>query len=178
MFGFIAWSMLSTSSIFSNMNYTQVIIPLLSAITSVAALQTFAFQLGDSNIIDISGIFKNFKTKIVEQSTKKDQEKDQEIKTIKADEKAIFYYKMIKALSEKIPLETLCSNCIYVLQEVYAREEPKISEPLSKANEYVEKLKADSPNQKLLTELLASEIVSNNPNYGKIILDSAGVKYG
>ncbi len=175
-FGFIAWIILSTTNLFINMDPIKIIIlmPLLSAITSVTALQNFAFTLGYTDIIDLSAIFKGFKDKIVDEMITKDDEKN----IIKANEKAKLYYKMINDLSEKIPLEILCSKCVYVLQEVYTREDPKLSEPLRKANEQVEKLKAEVSDQNLLKELLASEIVGKNSNYGKMILENAGVMYG
>lgn len=174
-FGFIAWIMLSTTNIFINMDPIKIIIlmPLLSAITSVAALQNFAFKLGYTDIIDLSVIFKGFKDKIVDDIIKKDDE----INIIKANERAKLYYKMINDLSENIPLETLCSKCVYVLQDVYAREEPKNPEPVRKASEQVEKLKAEVSDQNLLRELLASEIVGKNSNYGKMILENKGVMY-
>jgi len=144
-----------------------VLLPLLSVITSFTTFQNFSLKIGDDNIIDLPLVFEKFKKSIIGEITNRELEMNKKL----AEQKALNAYNLINDLSKNIPLEILCLECKFILQDIYQKDKSNSDLAIDKAIEYVETLRAKTKDDKILfRKLLASEIVKINSTYGAQML--------
>jgi len=158
--GFVAWSILITTNL-EYLNDVQkiILLSLFSVLFSITAVQNFSFSIGFKNIIDLSSMFNQFKDVIVNECSDKEVEKNKII----SEEKTSIIINLINDLAEKIPLDTLRSECIFVLHS---------SNSLIDAKKQVEECESEinSKDSDLLKKLFASKIVYTNLKYGELLL--------
>lgn len=167
-FGFVAWSILSATNLF-NVNYIQsiILLPLFSVIASITTLQNFAANVGYKNIIDLSSMFDQFKKDIANEIADNDSEKNEQL----SKGRATNAYNLIDTLAEKVPLETLRSECIFVLQDSYNRDLKSFDSAMTEAKKQVKDCEvASTDDPALQRKLLASKIVYINLGYGERLL--------
>lgn len=167
-FGFVAWSILSAANLFDVDSIQGIILlPLFSVLTSITTLQNFAINVGYKNI-DISSMFDQFKQQIVNEIIDKELEKNEKI----SKQRALDVYSLIDNLAEKVPLDTLRSECIFVLQDFLNRDSKSFGPSMDEARKQVKECEeAASDDQILLKKLFASKIVYLNTSYGERLLN-------
>lgn len=146
---------------------TMVLLPIVSVITSTTVLQNFAATIGRKDIINLPQIFHEYKETMIEEIAKKDFEKNVQL----AENKASKLMKLASDLTEKVPLEILRRECIFVLNVSYKKDAEKQNQSLDLANKYVENQEAIVTDSTLLQKLYAYEIVNKNSKYGELLLD-------
>ncbi len=169
LFGFAALSLLSTTNLVGNMDdiQTMVLLPMVSVITSITLLQNFAATIGHKDIINLPQIFHEYKETMIEEIAKKDFDKN----VLFAEKKAAKLMKLASDLTEKVPLEILRRECIFVLNVSYKKDVEKQNQSLDIANKYIEKQETIVTDSTLLQKLYAYEIVNKNSKYGELLLD-------
>lgn len=167
-FGFAAFSLLSTTDLAKNMTdiQTVVLLPLLAVLASITVLQNFTATIGQKEIINLSEIFFQYKDSMMEEIATKEFENIEKLAEIKASK----LMNLASDLAEKVPSEMLRIECILVLNDSYKKDAEHKNQSLEYAKKYIEEQETIVTDSIFLQKLYAYEIVKLNSKYGESLL--------